>query len=54
MNISGPIEELDFVQHHRKIPVKLDISRDPCEKCYLAEGSKYCMEHCPHEGKEQA
>ena len=28
-----------------------DKEQEPCDDCIFEEGSKYCIEHCPHEAK---
>jgi len=32
---------------------KLELEQDPCEDCMFEEGSKYCIEHCPHDASRQ-
>ena len=27
--------------------------QNPCENCIFEEGSKYCIEHCPYEAKQE-
>ena len=27
---------------------------DPCENCYYAEGSPYCLKHCPHDAERKS
>lgn len=27
------------------------LEQEPCDECIFEEGSKYCVEHCPHEAK---
>lgn len=34
--------------------LKGDDEQNPCESCYYAEGSPYCLKYCPHDAERKS